>query len=163
MILSPSHCPAHAALASPSSVATRQSSSKLDFALAAPSVGFAFFRRDSAKLKQAWLCARCSVSWLRLLPSRLGKAQASLTLRSLLRQLASPSSVATRQSSSKLGFALAAPSVGFAFFRRDSAKLKQAWLCARCSVSWLRLLPLRLGKAQASLALRSLLRQFTNA
>ena len=26
-------------------------------------VGFAFFRRDSAKLKQAWLCTRCSVSW----------------------------------------------------------------------------------------------------
>ena len=31
------------------------------------------------------------------------------------------------------------------------------------SLFWLRLLPSRLGKAQASLALRSLLRQFTDA
>ncbi|MBR6179875.1 MAG: hypothetical protein IKQ77_01505, partial [Prevotella sp.] len=47
-------------------------------------ISFADFCRDSAEFKQAWLCSRCS-------------------------KLASLIFVATRQSSSKLGSALAAP------------------------------------------------------
>ena len=42
--------------------------------------------------------------------------------------LASPSSIATRPLPSELGWHSAAPSVDFAFLRRDSAIAKRAWM-----------------------------------